>query len=193
MATIRQNLDIEQFEGFREFLKENPEKVRLDLEVRADYEGQAGRSLVHIGKFAMDGEVVDRSTRHYTLPFGAWREVEETVGQQGPTDRLEPVEVALAACAACLNNSISYNAARLGIDTAGIETTIRQQVDPRVLLAVKGPEDHGSCMGDIEVDIKVTGDVSEEDIATISDLARHSPVYGLITGANTVNHRVEKA
>ncbi len=98
--TIRQNLDIEQFEEFRTFLKENPEKIRLDLEVRADYEGQAGRSLVHIGRFALDGEVVDRPTRHYTLPFGAWREVEETVGQQGPTDRLEPVEVALAACAA---------------------------------------------------------------------------------------------
>ena len=34
---------------------------------------------------------------------------------------MEPVEMALAATAACLINSISFNAARIGIDTQGLE------------------------------------------------------------------------
>ena len=66
------------------------------------------------------------------------------MGQPAPTERLESDEVALAACAACLDNSISYNAARIGIDAAAIEPTIRQRVDPPVLLVVNGPEEHRS-------------------------------------------------
>mgnify|MGYP001256205759 FL=1 len=105
--TIREGVDLDKLNGFRDFLTENPDKGRLGLEVRAVYEGQAGRSTVHIGKYSIDGDVVDRETRHYTVPFGAWREVEELLGMEGPTDRMEPVEMALAATAACVVNSLT--------------------------------------------------------------------------------------
>ena len=36
--TIRENVDIEKLEGFRTYLKDNPEKARLGLEVKAVYE-----------------------------------------------------------------------------------------------------------------------------------------------------------
>ncbi|MFB3150094.1 MAG: OsmC family peroxiredoxin, partial [Alphaproteobacteria bacterium] len=119
--TVRQNVNIEKLEEFRTFLKDNPDKAQLKLEAKAIYEGQVGRSMIHIGRYAIDDDTVDRPTRHYTIPFGAWRDVEELFGVVGPTDRMEPVEMALAATAACLINSISLNAARMGIDTEGLE------------------------------------------------------------------------
>ena len=76
--TVRQGVDIEKLESFRSVLEDNPEKVRLHLEAKAIYEGQAGRSLVHVGRFGLDDATVDRPTRQYTFPFGAWKEVEAT-------------------------------------------------------------------------------------------------------------------
>ena len=43
---VIQNINIEKFEEFRTYLKENPEKARLKIEARAVYEGQVGRSTV---------------------------------------------------------------------------------------------------------------------------------------------------
>ena len=128
---VRHSVDVDKLEEFRSFLKDNPEKGQLRLQAKAVYEGQAGRSTVHIGPFGLDETNIDRQTRHYTFPFGAWREVEEIAGIEGPTDRMEPVEMALAATAACLINSITYNAARLGIDTDGLEITVKSTIDPR--------------------------------------------------------------
>ncbi len=191
--TVKQHVDIDKLESFRTFLGENPDKVRLHLEAKAVYEGQAGRSLVHIGKYGLDDEEIDRPTRHYTFPFGAWKEVEEVLGVEGPTDRMEPVEMALAATAACLINSVSFNAARLGIDTEGMEISVRSTINPRVLFAIMEPEDHKQCLGAIEYDVKVTGDVSDEDLATIKKLCDYSPVRGMMTENITVNGQVTRA
>jgi uncharacterized OsmC-like protein len=191
--TIRQNVDIEKLDGFRTYLKDNPEKARLSLEAKAVYEGQAGRSTVHIGRFAIDGDEINRETRHYTIPFGAWREAEELIGQQGPTDRMEPVEMALAATAACLVNSISYNATWMGIDTQGLEITVKSTINPRVLFAVNEPKDHPACLGNVEYDVKVSGDVSDEDLEKIHELCAYSPVHGLIAESINVSGQVARA
>ncbi len=191
--TILQNVNIEKLEGFRSFLKDNPDKGKLHLLVKAIYEGQAGRSMVHVGPYGLDDATIDRPTRHYTFPFGAWREVEEMTGMEGPTDRMEPVEMALAATAACLINSITFNAARLGIDTDGLEITVRSSVDPRVLFGIKEPEDHKSCLGAIEYDVKVTGDISDDDLETIKRLCRHSPVHGMMSEAIKISGEVVRA
>jgi uncharacterized OsmC-like protein len=191
--TVRQSVDVDKLEEFRSFLKDNPDKGRLRLQAKAIYEGQAGRSTVHIGPFGLDETNVDRPTRHYTFPFGAWREVEEITGMEGPTDRMEPVEMALAATAACLVNSITYNAARLGIDTEGLEITVKSTVDPRVLFAIKEPEDHKACLGALEYEVKVNGEVSDEEMATIRRLCEYSPVHGLIAEAISVSGHVTRA
>ena len=191
--TVRENVDIEKLNQFRSFLTDNPDKARLGLEARAIYEGQAGRSTVHIGPFSIDGEKIDRETRHYTIPFGAWREVEDMLGMAGPTDRMEPVEVALAATAACVVNAITYNSARLGIDTDGLEVTIREQVDPRVLFALKEPDEHTACLGNVEIDVKVKENISDEQLAELGKFAEYSPVYGLIAKAIGVKHQISRA
>jgi uncharacterized OsmC-like protein len=191
--TVRQNLDVDKLEEFRTFLSENPDKGKLHLEAKAIYEGQAGRSTIHVGPFAVDDQQISRPTRHYTFPFGAWREVEDLIGMEGATDRMEPVEMALASTAACLINSITLNAARMGIDTAGLEITVRTTVDPRVLLALKGPEAHGSCLGTIEYDVKVSGEVSDDDLNTIRELCSYSPVHGMMAEPINLEGRVTRA
>ncbi len=191
--TVRQGVDIDKLESFRSLLEGNPEKIRLHLEAKAIYEGQAGRSLVHVGPYRLDDMAVDRPTRHYTFPFGAWKEVEETIGVEGPTDRMEPVEMALAATAACLINSITFNAARLGIDTAGLEISVRSTVDPRVLFAIKEPSEHKACRGTIEYDFKVTVDVSDEVLETIHNLCKYSPVHGLMSESIEIRGNVVRA
>ncbi len=188
----RHNVDMEKLESFREFLSNNPAKGKLNLEARAVYEGQVGRSTVHVGPYSLDGKRVDRETRHYTFPFGAWREVEEMIGINGPTDRMEPVEMTLAATAACVVNSVTFNAARLGLEIEGLEITARATVSPRVLFAVDGPEEHCACLGTVEYDVKVKGDVSDKDLATIDKLCQHSPVYGLIAEKIPVKGKVTR-
>jgi len=184
------NVNLEKLEEFRSFLEYNPDKAMLSLEARAVYEGQVGRSTVHIGPYQLDDAKIDRDTRHYTIPFGAWREVEEKMGVQGPTDRMEPVEMALAATAACVVNSVSLNAVRMGIEIEGLEIKVKAKVDPRVLFGLKGPESHGSCINDINYDVVVKGNNTDEELKTIEQLCKHSPVYGMLVEPLKMNANV---
>lgn len=187
------NIDVSKLEQFRAFLTDNPDKGRLSLEAKAVYERQAGRSTVHIGAYTLDDTRIERPTRHYTIPFGAWREVEEAMGVGGPTDRMEPVEMALAATAACVINAVSYNAVRMGIPIEGLEVSVRSTVDPRVLFALRGPEDHGACFGQVEYSVEVQGDISDEQLTMIEQLCVHSPVYGLLAEAIPLKSTVRRA
>jgi uncharacterized OsmC-like protein len=184
-------MDLDKLEAFRSALKESP--VVLGLEARGIWEGHSGRSTIHIGPFELGGERIDRETRHYTIPYGAWREVEEAIGFEGPTDRAEPVEMALGAVAACLCNSIALNAPRNGIKLEGLEVDVHTDIDPSVLFEVKGPESHTSCMPKIVSEVKVKGDISDDQLDTIKRLISYSPVHGMIEYANTVESRVTRA
>ncbi|MEE9597354.1 MAG: OsmC family protein [Acidiferrobacterales bacterium] len=191
MSNYVTGMDLDKLEAFRSAIKESP--VVLGLEARGIWEGHSGRSTIHIGPFELGGERIDRETRHYTIPYGAWREVEEAIGFEGPTDRAEPVEMALGAVAACLCNSIALNAPRNGIKLEGLEINVRTDIDPSVLFEVKGPESHTSCMPKIVSEVKVKGDISDDQLDTIKRLVSYSPVHGMIEYANTVESRVTRA
>ncbi len=167
-------MDLEKLEAFRHSLEENP--VTLGLEATGIWEGHSGRSTVHIAPYVLGGDRIDRPTRHYTISYGAWKEVEEAIGFVGPTDRSEPVEMALSAVAACLTNSIALNAHRHGIQLEGLEIKVSCNIDPSVLFEVKGPESHTSCMPKITSEVKVKGDLTDEQLETIKRLIRYSPV-----------------
>ena len=184
-------MDLEKLESFRSALRENP--ITLGLKARAVWEGHSGRSTVHIGPYDLGEEHIDRETRHYTLPYGAWKEVEEAIGFVGPTDRVEPVEMALGAVAACLSNSIALNAPRNGITLEGMEITVSADVDPSVLFEVKGPESHTSCMPMITTEVRVKGDISDEQLKEIERLAHYSPVHGMVEYANNTETKVIRA
>jgi len=184
-------VNVDRLEAFRKTLSGKP--VRLGLQARAHWEGICGRSLVHIGPYELGGREINRATRQYTIPYGAWKEVEATVGMEGPTDRMEPVEMALGAVASCLCVAISYNAAREGIAIDDLEVTVKADVDPSVLFAIREPEEHTSCVPRLQYEIKVKGDLSDQDLARIKRLAEHSPVHGMVANANTIVSKVTRA
>lgn len=184
-------MDLSKLEAFRAALNENP--VTLGLEAKAVWEGHSGRSTVHIGPYDLGGQHIDRETRYYTIPYGAWKEVEEATGFVGPTDRVEPVEMALGAVGACLSNSIALNAPRHGINLEGMEIRVHADVDPSVLFEVKGPEAHTSCIPKITTEVKVKGDISDEQLRTIERLAHYSPVHGMVAYANQSETKVTRA
>ena len=188
---IVNGMDLDKLEAFRESLKQSP--VTLGLEVKGTWEGHSGRSTVHIGPYKLGGQRIERETRHYTVPYGAWKEVEEAFGFVGPSDRPEPVEMALSAVAACLANSIALNAPRHGIPLEGLEIKVSCDIDPSVLFEVKDPESHTSCMPKITTEVKVKGDLSDEQLQTIQRLIHHSPVHGMLEYANKVESKVERA
>ncbi len=169
--TIQQGLYITKFEGFRNWLKENPDKGILGLESTVVYEGTVGRSTAHIGPYRLDDKVIDMPTRRYTIPYGAWKEVDETGVVVGATDRLEPVELTLASLGACLNVAVSYNAAREGMKLEGLETKVEADGDPRSLFAVK--DDLPSCLHTVRCTIKAKGDLTEKQLKKLESFAIH--------------------
>ena len=181
-------MNLEKLEAFRKALAEKP--VILGLEVRSIWEGHSGRNTVHIGPYRLGGEQISRDTRHYTMAYGAWKEVEEALGFEGPTDRVEPVEMALGAVAACVANAIGLNAPRNGINLDEMEVLVKADVDPSVLLEVKGPEAHTACIPNITCEVKVKGDLSEGQLETIERLACHSPVHGMVHDHNEIKTKV---
>ena len=184
-------IDLDKLEGFRKSIAKDP--IRIGLHVIGTWEGHSGRSLVRMGPYELAGQKIDRETRQYTFAYGAWKEVEEALGFVGPTDRIEPVEMALSAVAACLVNSIALNAPRNGIKLEGLEVKVSCEIDPSVLLEVKGPENHTSCMPKIVSEVTVKGDLTDEQLKTIERLTRYSPVHGMIEYANTCETKVTKA
>jgi uncharacterized OsmC-like protein len=188
---IVNGMDVDKLEAFRDALKKDP--VKLGLEATGVWEGHSGRSTVHIGPYKLGGQKIERPTRHYTISYGAWKEVEEVLGFVGPTDRAEPVEMALSAVAACLANSIALNAPRHGIKLEGLEIKVSCDIDPSVLFEVRGPDSHTSCMPKITTDVKVKGDLTDEQLKTIKRLVSYSPVHGMIEYANRTESRVQRA
>ena len=186
---IVSGVDTEKLEEFRSAQKTNP--VILGLEAKALWEGEMGRAAVRIGPYELNGERIDRPTRRYAIAYGAWKEVEQAVGMVGPTDREEPVEMALGAMAACIVNSITWNAYRHGIKLDDLEVSVSTDVNPDVLFELRGPEEHSACMQNLRAEIKVKGkDITPEKLEIIKKLAEHSPVDGLISQANRIEHVV---
>jgi uncharacterized OsmC-like protein len=183
-------MDLDKLEAFRTSLQESP--VILGLGAHSVWEGHSGRSTVHIGPYDLDDQHIDRETRHYTVSYGAWKEVEEAIGFVGPTDRAEPIEMALGAVAACLCNSIALNAPRHGIKLEGLEINVHADVDPSVLFEVRGPDSHTSCIPKITTEVKVKGDLTDEQLQTIQELVHYSPVHGMVEYANTVEAKVSR-
>ena len=169
------------------------EKGKLHLEAKAVFEGQAGRSMVHVGPFAVDDTAIDRPNRQYSFAFGARQEIEEMFGIEPASDRIEPVEISLSSTAACLINSITLNAARMGIDTTGLEITVRTTLAPRQLLGLASPDKNSAPVGQIEYDVRVRAEISDEELETIQKLCRYSPVHAMMADSIDIKGIVARA
>ncbi|WP_225336568.1 OsmC family protein [Halomicrobium urmianum] len=178
---VKQGVDLDEFHEFVEYATENPEDVQFELGARAPYEGRLFHSLAKIDAYSLGGDEIERETREYTLPMGAWKEVEEATGFVDPTDRMEPIEVALAALAACVNVAVGVTALANEIELDDLETTVRLDFDPRVVFTIHDVDRSDETFDDVRVEIEVAGDgLTDEDAQILADGAQRSPVWNLM-------------
>lgn len=182
--------NIAKLDEFSKHAQANPNDVLLGLEAKSIWEGSAIQNLGKIGPWQMAGQTINKTTRDYSIQFGAWKEVQEAIGIEGANDRIEPMEAALAGMASCVSTAITINAARQGISFDGLEVTARAKVDPRVLLGITDVEESQSCLKSVDVDIKVEGDLTDEEREAILVMAQRSPVHAMVSGPNNINTRV---
>lgn len=178
---VQQGVDLDEFHEFVEYATDNPEEVQFELGARAPYEGRLFHSLAKIDAYSLGGDEIKRETREYMLPMGAWKEVEDVSGFVDPTDRMEPIEVALAALAACVNVAVGVTALANEIELDDLETTVRLDFDPRVILLIHDVDRSDETFDDIRVEIEVSGDgLTDEDAEILAAGARRSPVWNLM-------------
>lgn len=182
-------IDRAQLAEFAEHAAENPEAVQFELGARASYEGTCAHSLGKIDQYTLGGDTIDRETREYTIPYGGWKEVLEAGGWIAPTDRPEPIEVALSALAACLNVGISLNAVANGVDFDELKTTVSAEFDPAVLFSLAELRASDSVFDNVTADIEIEGDDVDKDM--IDEWARRAPVYTLISQPQDIELTVE--
>lgn len=182
---LSHGIDLETLEGFATHAAENPEAVQLGLGASATYEGTAAHSLAKIDSYDLGGETIARETREYTIPYGAWREVMDAGGWLGATNRLEPIEAALSALAACINVGISINAAANGVDIDHLQTRVRTDFDPAVLFSLKELKEADSVYENLTAEVEIEGEDLDPDL--IDEWARRAPVYTFVSLAQDVD------
>ena len=187
--TVEQQLshgvDLETLEAFAEHAADNPEAVQFGLGASATYEGMAAHSLAKVDSYELGGETIARDTREYTIPYGAWREVLDAGGWVGGIDRLEPIEAALSALAACINVGITINAAANGVDIDHLRTRVRTDFDPAVLFSLEELKAADSVFGNVTAEIDIEGEDLDQDL--IDEWARRAPVYTFVSLAQDVD------
>lgn len=182
-------IDLETLEGFAEHAAENPEAVQLGLGASATYEGTAAHSLAKVGSYELGGETIDRETREYTVPYGAWKEVLDAGGWVGATDRIEPIEAALSALAACINVGITINAAANGVNIDHLRTRVRTDFDPAVLFSLAELKEADSVYENLIAEVEIEGEDIDDDL--IDEWARRAPVYTLLSFAQDIQLRIK--
>lgn len=181
---IAHGIDLETLEGFAEHAANNPDAVQLGLGASAAYEGTAAHSLARVDSYDLGGETIARDTREYTIPYGGWKEVLDAGGWVGATDRIEPVEAALSALAACINVGISINAAANGVDVEHLRTRVRTDFDPAVLFSLAELKEADSVFENLTAEVEIDGADVDGDL--IDEWARRAPVYTLVSLAQDV-------
>lgn len=176
---VRHGVDLEKLEGFAQSAAENPDGVQLGLEARSTYEGTCAHSLAKIDSYTLGGETIERDTRAYTIPYGAWKEVLDAGGWVGGIDRLEPIEAALSALASCINVGITINAVANGVDIEHLETRVRTEFDPRVLFSLRDLEEADAVFRNLTAEVEIESPDLDKD--QVDEWARRAPVYTLVS------------
>ncbi|QLG27188.1 OsmC family protein [Halorarum halophilum] len=182
---LSHGIDLETLEGFAAHAAENPEAVHFGLGASATYEGTAAHSLAKVDSYELGGETITRETREYTIPYGAWKEVLDAGGWVGGTDRLEPIEAALSALAACINVGITINAAANGVDIDHLQTRVRTDFDPAVLFSLEELREADSVFENLSAEVEIDGEDLDRDL--IDEWARRAPVYTFVSLAQDVD------
>ncbi|WP_267641552.1 OsmC family protein [Haloarchaeobius amylolyticus] len=188
-----QGIDRAAHDTFVDWVAENPAAATIEFSATGTTEDVAVHTKSTIGEFVM-GEEARGHDREYTIDVGLPAEMEDAMGYVDPVDRCEAIELALAGLTACINGTVQLNAMREGIAVEDVTTTVSVPFDPRVLLGIHDEDRAAEMLGDLDVEVQVTGaDLSEADIDRIKSFPRRSPVFNLLTRAHPTEPTVHVA
>ncbi|WP_435320098.1 OsmC family protein [Haloarchaeobius sp. TZWSO28] len=188
-----QGIDQPTHDAFVDWVEANPAAATIEFSATGTTEDVAVHTEATIGEFVM-GDEAKGADREYTIEVGLPAEMEDAMGFTDPVDRCEAVELALAGLTACINGTVQLNAMREGIAVEDVTTSVSVPFDPRVLLGIHDEDRAGEMLGDLDIEVQVTGtDLSEADIERIKTFPKRSPVFTLLTGAHPAKPTVHVA
>lgn len=190
MRDVKHGVRVNDHLAFIDWMAENPDDAMLEFRATGRAEEITNRTTATIGDWSLGGEEMG-TDREHTLHFGLPPELEEAMGFEEIEDRYEAIEGALAALTACINGTIVFNAIREGIDVDEVTTRVRVPTNLRVLFDLDDVDMAETFFDEPMIDVDVTGDLTDEEVAKVREFPKRSPVYNLVTLAHPNSPNVE--
>jgi uncharacterized OsmC-like protein len=184
MSSTLNGVDLERLNGTIEAVSTDPGLGRFQFRARNHWI-DGGHSRTQIQGFYGAGQ--EDTTR--TQPFVM--DSDEPPVLLGENRAANAGEYALQALAACLTGTIVYHAAARGIALRGLECAVQGDLDVQGFLGLDSSIRPG--YEQIQVAIKVAGDVDDDQLAEIASLTRYSPVRDVVTNPVAVAIDVARA
>ncbi|HYS79795.1 MAG TPA: OsmC family protein [Anaeromyxobacteraceae bacterium] len=181
------SIDSSQLAGFNKQYNASPASFMLGIEAKSIWEGQGLGNLAKVGRWTLGGKPMVKPTRDFSVQIGSWQEVGEAVGVERSSDRIEPVEAALAGLCSCVSEAITLNCARLNVNLDGLEVSANLEVDPGPIVGAKDPKEWNKSLDHVNVEVVVHGKLSPQDKTVIEDGATRSPVHNIFSRALKMN------
>jgi len=183
--SVRKGLDLHKYEQLVEDIRINPSHGRIEFRAAGESEEMVYHGTASVGPFNAAGQELG-SSRQYILHMGLPIELQGEV--QNPVDRIEPVELALAALTDCIIGTIAVHAVTNGIDVDKISATVRAPIKLQVFLGIDSIDKRDQIFGRISVDVEIEGaGLTEKERVFLSEQAMRSNVFNLIA----LGHDVE--
>ena len=184
VTNLVNGVDLDRLSGTIDAVTADPALARFEFRA-SNHWIDGGYSRTTIKGFYGAGQ--EDATR--TEPFTV--DADEPPVLLGENRAPNTVEYVLHALAACLSGTIVYHAAARGIALESMETTIHGDLDLHGFLGLDSNVRPG--YEQIRVTIKATGDFDDNQLATLADLTRYSPVRDIVTNPVAVAVDVVRA
>ena len=170
-------------------VRANPAHGRVEFRATGESEEMVYHSTARVGPFRAAGEEFGKS-RDYVLHLGLPVDLQGDVDD--PVDRIEPVELALAALTDCVIGTLRVHALLNGIEIETVSATVRAPLDLQVLLDIEDLDKRHEMYGSITIDMEIEGpEVTEEQRLFLSEQLKRSPVFNLVGLAHTMDTTVK--
>src|SRR5262249_10295692 len=171
-------VDIDRLLGTIDAIKSDPALAKFEFRVRNEWiDGAHARATIK------DFYGAGQEDTSRTEPFVV--DVDEPPVLLGTNQAPSAGEYLLHALAACVTGTVAYPAAARGIELEGLECTIEGDVDLRGFLGLAEGVRPG--YENIRLTLSAAGDLGDDQLATLAELTRFSPIR------DTVNNPVPVA
>ena len=184
VTTIVNGVDLDRLSGTIDAVTADPALARFQFRARNHWI-DGGYSRTTIKDFYGAGQEDATRTQPFTVDSD---EPPVLLGQNRAPNTGEYV---LHALAACVSGTIVYHAAARGIALDGLETTIQGDLDVQGFLGLDSNVRPGYQQ--IQVGIKVAGDLDDDQLAELRSLTRFSPVRDIVSNPVPVAIDVTRA